>query len=314
MRVLIVHSHNFVSNSSQYTFIKEQADALQSLDIIIEYFGIVGKGVFGYLSNYKKLLAKIKVFNPDIIHAHYGLSGLLANLQRRIPVITTYHGSDLNNKKAQLFSHLCIMLSAHNIFVANKILKKGNPKNNYSLIPCGVDTHFFKLIDKHRARQELKLDLSKKIILFAGPFNRDVKNSQLAKDAIALLKNIELIELKGYTREQVAILLNAVDAILMTSKTEGSPQVIKEAMACGCPIVSVDVGDVKEITNNTIACYICDYDTHQIAEKLNLIITMNIRTNGRDKIYELNLDNQIIARKLVDIYLNIIKKKLNTNN
>ena len=67
---------------------------------------------------------------------------------------------------------------------------------------------------------------------FASNFSNKVKNYQLAKKALKHLnKKIHLIELVGYNRDEVNILLNAVDFLLMTSISEGSHQIIKEAMA-----------------------------------------------------------------------------------
>ena len=179
MKILILTSCNTVEYSNQYTFVKEQADALYALGFIIDYFGIRGRGAIGYLSNLSQLLKKIKNYKPDIIHAHNGLSGLLANLQRRVSVITTYHGSDINNTKVLPFSRICIMLSAHNIFVSEKSRKKSSSKYKNSLIPCGVDINLFYPMDKQQSRKTLGFDIDKKIVLFAGSFHRSVKNSRL---------------------------------------------------------------------------------------------------------------------------------------
>ena len=118
MKVLIVCSKN---SGKVAPFITEQAESLRKSGIEVEYFTIVGKGIEGYLKNYKLLQQAIKNIHPDIIHAHYGLSGLLANLQRRIPVVTTYHGSDINEPKVYPFSRLCMILSKKNIFVIDTL-------------------------------------------------------------------------------------------------------------------------------------------------------------------------------------------------
>ena len=195
-----------------------------------------------------QLKRTIEECKPDAVHAHYGLSGLFANLQRRVPVVTTYHGSDINDKRVLPFSKMAMRLSAWNIFVSQKTLEIAKPKKKHNLLPCGIDLTELQLTEKQEARRKMHLSLGKKFILFAGAFDNAVKNAQLAQEAIAQLDdpNLELLELKGYSREEVTLLMCAADAFLMTSYAEGSPQVIKEAMACGCPIVSVDVGDVKE--------------------------------------------------------------------
>ena len=116
-------------------------------------------------------------------------------------------------------------------------------------------------------------------------------------------------ELKGFSRIQVNQLMCAANCLLMTSKTEGSPQVIKEAMACGCPIVSVDVGDVAERTNGVEGCYIVrTREPNDIATALLQAITFDGRTNGREKIIEMGLSNEQVAEQLKEIYESVLKK------
>ena len=299
MRILIICSRNSGKIAS---FIQEQGDALSQLGVQIAYFPIEGKGLCGYLKNKKRLLLKINEFMPDLIHAHYGLSGLLANLQRKIPVITTYHGSDINNAKILPLSRLNMILSVHNIFVSEKNRLKSNQTRNQSLIPCGVDINLFKSRDKAKARKIFDLNEDKKYILFAGAFANSVKNSALAKSAVSLLNNIFLIELQGYSREEVGLLLNAVDVVLLTSFTEGSPQIIKEAMACNCPIVSVAVGDVENTIGGTTGCFISTYEPTDIANKLKQALEYEKRTDGRERILALGLDRETVAKQILSVY------------
>ena len=122
------------------------------------------------------------------------------------------------------------------------------------------------------------------------------------------IHEIKLVELKGYTRAQVTALMYNCDALLMTSKTEGSPQVIKEAMACGCPIVSVDVGDVAERVNGVKGCYVVSSrEPKDIADALLQAIAFEDRTNGREKIIEMGLSNEQVAKRLVDIYEHLLQ-------
>jgi glycosyltransferase involved in cell wall biosynthesis len=149
------------------------------------------------------------------------------------------------------------------------------------------------------------LDAFGKYVLFSGAFDNPVKNASLAKDTVDLIPEAQLIELKGYSRSQVSVLMHAVDALLMTSFTEGSPQVIKEAMACVCPIVSVDVGDVKERVSEIDGCFISDPDPRELAGYLSRAISFEKRTAGRDAIIQSGLTNDVVAQKIVDIYRTI---------
>lgn len=283
MKILILGSLN--SHAGKLApFITEQAEVLRAAGCEVEYFGVVGKGVRGYLKQLPKLRRVIREQHIDLIHAHYGLCCLLANLQRRVPVVSTYHGSDINAPKVMRFSKVAMRLSAWNIFVSKRtqdIAFAQVPKSvqqKSSLIPCGINlpAPWQELQNQPIGQMTFKqwvntiLEPNKKHVLFAGAFDNPVKDPELAKRVVEVIngglmgnymeinvqKPIQLVELKGYTRDQVNALMYTCDALLMTSKTEGSPQVIKEAMACGLPIVSTDVGDVKERIAGLSACRI----------------------------------------------------------
>lgn len=302
MRILIVASYN---KHRFAPFIVEQADALRRAGCEVEFFGVEGRGIAGYLKAMPALCKKIKGYRPAAVHAHYGLCGLLAGLQRRVPVVTTYHGSDINLKSVLPFSKVSMLLSTHNIFVSKKTIDIACPKRHWSLLPCGIELTEVSLTDKSEARKRMALSADGKYVLFAGAFDNPVKNYSLARAAMEHIPEAELIELKGYTREQVTLLMCAADAFLMTSLSEGSPQVIKEAMACGCPIVSVDVGDVVELMGGVEGCFVCQRNASAIADALRGAMLAG-RTAGRVRILERGLDNKIIADKLVSIYESII--------
>lgn len=305
MKILIVASFN---KGFFAPFILEQSEALEKMGQTVHFFGIQGHGIWGYVRNYKGLKRIIQDYKPDVIHAHYGLSGLLATLQRRVPVVTTFHGSDINNPKVLPFSKIAMRLSAFTIFVSQKNVDIARPTKKFALLPCGVNSDNFTEVPIGEARLKLQLEDTKKYVLFAGSFSNRVKNPELAQKAIALLKNVELIELKGYSRADVNYLMHAVDVALMTSHTEGSPQFVKEVMACGCPLVSVDVGDVKEVTAGVEGCYIVSREAEEIAEKLQIALNFKGRTHGRERIVELGLENRKVAETILTIYNNVIAK------
>lgn len=313
MKILFVASFN---KGYYAPFILEQAEALRKVGCEVEFFGVTGKGIKGYLKALPALKKTIRSLKPDVVHAHYGLCGLLAGLQRKVPVVTTYHGSDINEKKVLPFSKVAMKLSKWNVFVSEKtmqiVLGMEAPSNlpqkgrHCSLIPCGVDLTELQLTERAEARQRMGLKADGRYVLFAGAFDNTVKNAPLAQEAMKLIPEAELLELKGYTREQVTLLMCAADALLMTSHTEGSPQVVKEAMACGCPIVSVDVGDVRWVTENVTECYIAERNPDAIAACLREAMAFGSRTEGRKRIQALGLTNDRVAEKLMTIYQSVI--------
>lgn len=305
MRILIVCSG---TTNKISPFVYEQAESLRRLGVEIDYFLIDKPGFVGYLSKRRLLIGKIENYNPDLIHAHYGLSGLLANLQRLVPVITTYHGSDINDTFPFVFSKIALILSSRNIFVSKKLAFKAKAKKKFNILSCGVDLENFQMLDKAEARKKLGLSSSKKLVLFSSHFNNIVKNYDLAKKSIELVRekgiDVELIEYKGYSRFEANFLFNAVDCVLVTSYKESGPLVIKEAMAVNTPAISVDVGDVSEVTNNAEGYYITSYNAKDIAESVIKCINRNDRTNARIEVQHLDLNN--IAVQLLDIYKDVM--------
>jgi len=307
MRILIAANQNKGYFSP---FVIEQAEAIKRLGVDMDFFGLHGKGVWGYLKNRKALIQKIQEFRPDIIHAHYGLIGLLANLQRSVPVVTTYHGSDIHSARfIRFLSRLAIRLSAYNIFVSRNLMKRGGYHGNkQAVIACGVD---FYPVERDEARKLLGWDINGKYVLFAGAFDNIVKNSPLAKAAIAEMGDVQLKEMKGLNREQVNLAMNAANCLLVTSFREGAPMVVKEAMACGTPVVSVRVGDVEETTKGVDGCYLAMHDAHDIAVNLQRALSFQGKTDGRKYIIERGYTQEQVAQRILEIYKAVIRDKAN---
>ena len=298
MRILIIAS----GNSPQISpFVKEQAESLMEQGLSIDFFLIKGKGLFGYLKNYYLLIKKIKYKKYDLIHAHYGLSGLLATLQLSVPVVITFHGSDVNMEKNYMFSRIASRLSTTNIFVHQDLSERLKIyRDPLNIIPCGFNKNLFFPIPKDKARRILKWKKNTHYIVFSSAFDNKIKNVQLAWSATSDMHNCKLVELKGYGKEEINLILNASDLLLVTSLSETGPIIVKEALACNCPIISTNVGDVQKLIRNVQNCYISEYNPEDIKKKINLVLRNNKRTNGEQAIKNFNLEN--IAHKVIDVY------------
>lgn len=303
MKVLIVcsgNTENFNFETNR-VFIYEQIRSIQEqFNIDYDTCFITGKGFNGYINGILAIKRKVREYKPNVIHAHYGLSGLVSCLQRRVPVIVTFLGSDAHI--LPLLSKIASSLSAYNIFVEESMSCMINNKKPYSIIPFGVDMEKFYPMEQNTARELMGMDEKKKYILFSSSFNNPIKDYPLAKRALDRLDfDVVVVELrKNKSREEVNLLFNACDLALLTSKREGSPQFIKEAMACNCPIVATDVGDIRNIIGTTEGCFLTSFDPEDIAKKINAAIIYGIRTDGRTKIKR--YDNECIAGNIYHIY------------
>jgi glycosyltransferase involved in cell wall biosynthesis len=305
MKVLIVCSGNFPDPEVNFpiyqAFIYDQMNVLSTLGVEFDTFLIRGKGIKGYLKNITHLRQKIKQGSFDLVHAHFSLSGLVSILASPIPVVITFHGSDINNNQLNIISSITALKASAGIYVSEQLKNKAFIKTRRPhVIPCGIDLNIFFPEKKEKVRDHEGLSKAGKYILFSSRFDNPVKNVALAQSALSRLEDSPtFLELEGRTRDQVRSILNAVDVLLMTSISEGSPQIIKEAMACNCPVVSTDVGDVEEVLGNTQNCYIAN-TPQSISEALIKIFKANQRTNGREKIKR--FDNQTVAREVLSVY------------
>jgi glycosyltransferase involved in cell wall biosynthesis len=308
MKILIVcrYKENFSTHITP--FVSEQGSEIAKLGIEIDYFTIRGN----YIKSVYALNQKIKQFKPDVIHAHYGLSGLTSVLQRKVPVVVTFHNGETLSKLVNVISSFASLFAKYRIYVAQHIydLCVFKRNKNYTILPCGVDVNVDELT-KDLARKELSLKKEKKYILFGGAFSNLRKNYPLLKQAVDLLNrnDIEIIEMCGLTREKITKLLFACDLFALPTKSEGSPQALKEAMICNCPIVATNVADIKHLLGDLEGHYICSFKPEDIADKINKALDFPNRTNGRKRIIELGLDSRIVAQKIVDIYNKVLDNK-----
>ncbi len=300
-------------------FVKEQIEAIEKIENIdYKIYFIEGyKGKFEYFKSIFLINSLILKWKPDIIHVHYGLSGLflLFNPFAAKRTIVALHGGDIQQEQGNETSVMLtkyIIKKVASVFVLNdkmlEIVEKINKK--VEILRCGVDTSFFKC-DGH------KKNYNKKLLIFPGNSQRPVKNFGLFNDVFTDLRkqfsniDLEFKEIHSLSRGEVNELLCKADCLLMTSISEGSPQIIKEAMACGLPIVSVDVGDVKDLLNEVENSYVSK--SFEIKELLGLVEKVltneQDRSNGRNGLLAMGLDNDLIAKKIVKRYKEIIKDR-----
>lgn len=309
IKILIICSHRNYAPYTDYVapFIYEQMQGIKALGCDFSVCFVKGGGFKSYWQAWKNMCKMIDEYQPDIVHAHYGLCCLLANMQRKVPVISTFHGSDINDPKIRVLSKIAIRLSQKNIFVSERLKSLIKNPQRAIVIPCSVDTTTFYPMDKMKCRKQLGMDLGKTYVLFSKEFTDTVKNYPLAKQAVEKYNpQTELLEFYGYTREQVPLLYNAVDLGLMTSFTEGSPQFVKEAVACGCPVVSTDVGDVQEVIDGVSNCYLSTYEVDDVVNGMQKALAVgHLQKTHLHERYTA----KYIAKTIFELYTDICNNK-----
>ncbi len=319
MKVLFVSSGN--SKVGISPIVKNQGESLINKNIDLTFFTIKGKGFKGYLKNIIPLRKLIKKKKFDIVHAHYSMSAFVAILAGAKNLVISFMGDDLlgsqkhdstytiKGKLQVILSYLISKIATYNIVKSIEMSKK---LNKFEIIPNGVNFNKFRPILKDKAIDKLGFDNSINYVLFPANKNRPEKNYSLFIKAKDLLNqpNIEILSFDNTSNEIVPFYFNASTLIVLTSYHEGSPNVIKEAMACNIPIVSTDVGDVEEVIGNTEGCYITTFEPEDVADKIKMALEFaktKGRTKGRERLVELGLDSETVAKKIISIYEKVLK-------
>ena len=305
MRVLFVSSGN--SKSGITATVQSQGESLKKNGIELDYFAIQRKGAKGYIQSIARLRKFIKKKNYNLIHAHYFLSAIVASLSSKLPMVVSLMGSDTHmNLFWKRIIKLFYRFRWNVTIVKSARMKTGISLDDAFVIPNGLDFHLFKPIERSVAKIKVGFNDNRHHIVFIANPERPEKKYSLAKKAIELIKNdhVELNTVSNVVQKIIPYYINSADVLLLTSSREGSPNVVKEAMACNCPIVSTDVGDVKEVIGNTEGCYICSYKPEDVANKIKLALDFGKRTDGRKNIK--HLDENIIAKKIIDLYKKVL--------
>lgn len=325
MKVLFVSS----GNSKEFDiipFIKEQGESLKNEGIEVDYYPVHGKGLKGYIKAGFSLRKFLKEKHYDLIHAHFTYSGWAALIGAgwKIPVVLSLMGSDANGEyrgenKVVLSSRVSSLMTwLIQPFVKAIVSKSANIEKSVYLkrksyiIPNGVNMQKFRPqtmndYSNHSVKER------KTKVLFLGNRNKPGKNFPLVQAAIEQLgwQHVEVICPYPVAHNDVPRYLNEADVLVFPSYMEGSPNVIKEAMACNCPIVSTDVGDVSWVFGKTKGCYLASFDPADFAEKLKEAISFaqtKGRTKGRHRIMNLSLDMETVAKRLTSVYKKCITK------
>jgi len=319
---VIIISNMYPSKKSHLgIFIKRQVQDLESEGFRIKKVVKNREGFIAYLPFILRNIFYLLFSSYDVVHAYYGFhSALFAAIIKRKPLIITFVGSDalkepLRNRVYRILQKFVVSRSNHIIAVSNQIRNilisdLGADFHKISLIKFGVDFGLFRPILQAEAREKLGFPYDKKLVLFPSSPGRTEKRYDIFKKAVELLQrdngNIIPIVLSNSGRpySEVPLIMNACDALVLTSDSEGSPTVIKEAMACNLPIVSVDVGDVAEVIKGVTNCYVCKQDPIDIAERIRLVLNHGRRTTGRNNIQHLSSKESV--KKIIGLYRGMV--------
>ncbi len=293
-----------------------QVESLRRAGIAVEVIAIRGT-----LGSYVRAALQVLALNlrprrADVLHAHTGHSGILACLQLRYPVVLTYVGYDIDDQLEErdrrrrvleraAFRPLSAVFAASIVQAPRSVSRLPRVgRRRVSVIPNGIDRNLFSPVARGQARQRLGWGAEPTVLFAADPL-RPVKRFELARQAAELARSsvpeLRLVVAENVPPEEMPLWMSAADLLLLTSISEGSPNVVKEAMACDLPIVSVDVGDVSDVIAGTRHCRVCSAEPRDLGRGIrDVIAALPERSDGRERTAW--LDEDIAAVRVAEVY------------
>jgi teichuronic acid biosynthesis glycosyltransferase TuaC len=321
-RVLVVTNlWPYEGDPSYGCFVKAQMDSLRPLGVDYDVLFMNGRqSRWNYLRAFPQLWQRLRAQRYNLIHAHQGLSGLVARCQISLPLVISFMGDDVSGKsegsdRIPLFgrfyqvSSFILARLASAVIVKTAEMKRHLKLHSARVIPNGVDMDLFRPTGQAEARRELGLDAQKKFVLF--PYDPKVsrKRFDLVRSAVArarqAIPELEILQVFAVPQFRMPLYMNAADVLVLASQFEGSPNAVKEAMATNLPVVAVDVGDTAELIGQTEGCHLVRREAGEIAAKIVEVCRKGVRTRGRDSIARLSIEN--VARQIVQVYSTVVR-------
>lgn len=327
MKVLLITTEwPEVDHPNTAPFLVQHVKLLNDLGVNAQVYPFRGKkNVLNYMNAWFNIRKTSEWKNAEILHAHWGQSAFLALFSRKKLVIT-FHGSDLQgivNSSGKYtipgriltgFSRWIAAKADYCIVVSSR-LKQYLPKKikNIKTIPIGIDLKAFYPMDKDQCRESLNLKHDSRIILFVSDPKRTEKRFPLAQQAVKRLREIhpeydlQLLVVNGVEYKKIPYYINAGDVLILTSTHEGSPTVVKEALACKVPVVSFNVGDVEERIKEIPGCYLCEDQTVDCLVKGLEIALSHGPLLGISDVALKQIDERKNVLEIINIYAELMK-------
>jgi glycosyltransferase involved in cell wall biosynthesis len=321
MRVLMITSRLPADGCSlDMAPLVRQIESLRRAGADVEVLEVKGPKRWKYVQALPVM--RRRASGADVLHAHYAYCGWLARMQWNRPIVCSFMGDDvlgtpdargrisLASKAVVRGSRLLAGRVDAAVVKSAQMARVLTPAATH-VIPNGVDIEAFRPMAACDALRELGWSDDRRYVLFPGNPANPRKGFELARQAVKASgaqtrEPMELTTLWGVEPQRVPLYMNACDAMLMTSWLEGSPNVVKEALACNLPVVSVDVGDTVELLSDVEGCRLCPRDPQPLGRALAGLLERGGRSNGRAALLEKRLDLQSVAERLMDVYRSVL--------
>jgi teichuronic acid biosynthesis glycosyltransferase TuaC len=309
-------------------YLRVQAESLEEIGWNVRYCLVDDRRSFGgILRNARRLAEEVNRSRPGVVHAQFGsvIAGIACCSRQAVPLVISFCGSDLlgsfnfgirlrlRDWAARFISIAAAGRAAVLIIKSQNLLDRlpTRLQRNAVILPNGVDVKRFFPRPQMECRSQLGWSMRSKIILFNAGLgeNQQAKNLPLAQATVSAVRqsfpDVYFQIISDTNHELMPVLLNAADCLLVTSFSEGSANLPKEAMACGLPVVSVPCGDASERLATTHPGSVCPYDPSALSQAIKEVFSSGKRSNGPEQLVAQELMSQQVARRLVDIYSSV---------
>jgi teichuronic acid biosynthesis glycosyltransferase TuaC len=297
-------------------FVKEQIESLQKAGVECDIYFSNGKENGGMKAHIASIFTVWKLIHKnhyDVIHCHHSISGLILLLSGGAfthKCVVSYQ-SDPNREFGGKWLFHLLYLSFNKIIIKNTSEYQREKKVVY--LPNGTNSSFFKPMDKSQCRKELGWDVNKHYVLYmdSNAGTRTVKRHDRYEEVLKILNkefgDVVSVELTNTPRERIPIFMNACDLHLMTSDFEGSPNSVKECLCCNTPVVSTDVGNVRDMMGDIPGCYVTkEKNASELAECASKVFRSKEPFNGRELFLAKGYGIENVAEKLKNVYQSIL--------
>ena len=345
MKVLVISNLYPSRGRDDGVFVKNQVDCLRRT-FKVGIITVVRKGLssWAYLPFWIRNFVFLLFRKYDLIHAHYGFhSALLATIVKRKPVVITFHGSDVlkepsRNKIYRKLQEFVVSRSDYIIAVSDEVRNVlvsslGADPSKISVISCGVDTLIFAPQPKMDIRSQLEIGRDQKVVLFIGRLDHN-KGIDIISECARRMPNVSFV-LVGVgplradaencrcvgacPNSEIPVWTNAADVLLLPSRSEGSPVVLKEALSCGVPVVASKIGGIPELVKDGETGYLVEAeDVDMFEERLRKLLDnpqkrRQMGQKGREHMME-NYDSRNIAQRIKQVYEKVLASSQSTRS
>jgi glycosyltransferase involved in cell wall biosynthesis len=311
LRILVVTSIYPTNEEPELgIFVASQVESLRARGHHIDVLFLdVRSSKWELLCGISEVRRKTKSGSYDLVHAHFGYNGVPAVTQRDIPTVVSFCGTDLVKPRIRPISRW-VARRADACIVKSEFLS-GFLDEDTDIIPNGIDLDHFCPTDRKEARHRLGLQPSVRYALFPTNPARPEKRFELATHALrqagSLGHAIEPLVVFNRPQDEIPDYYNAADLLLLTSSHEGSPNVVKEALACNLPVVSTDVGDVRKVIGKSSNCYVTQDAPDALASAIASVLEDGKPSNGRDAVADLASDR--VASRVERVYRRVLENR-----